>query len=244
MNNSKKRREAIQENYARVVEKIKRVAIANGRNPDDIRLVVVTKTHPAEVIQAVIEAGAADLGENYVEEAIPKIAKIGNVPQINWHMIGHIQRRKAKEVCEYFQFVHSVDSLRLAEKLNRFLFDGGKKMPVWLEFNTGGEQTKAGWDISHKESWKAILPEVQKILELPGLACLGVMTIPPFSPNPEESRPYYRKLKDFQEFIKMNIHGYGFNELSMGMSVDYEIAIQEGSTCLRIGQAILGPRIQ
>ncbi len=242
MENRTSRRDAIQRNYLRVVERINTAAIKAGRNPADIRLVVVTKMHPIEVIQDVIEAGATDLGENYVEEAIPKIQALGEQAKINWHMIGHIQSRKAKEVCEYFQYAHSVDSLKLAQRLDRFAAERGTKLPVWLEFNVGGEESKSGWDITQKVNWKSILAGLETIFSLTSLTFLGVMTVPPYTVNPEASRPYYQMLKEFQHTIIQELKITNFSGLSMGMSSDFEVAIQEGSTCVRIGQAILGPR--
>jgi len=242
VNNPASKREIIQRNYEQVIDRIHKAARAAGRDPATIRLVVVTKTHPLEVVQAVIEAGATDLGENYVEEAIPKIEAMARHTSIHWHMIGHVQSRKAEKVCEYFQYVHSVDSAKLAERLSRFEVERTQRLPIWLEFNTGNEETKSGWNIAQREDWANILPEIEKIISLPGLRLMGVMTIPPYSSNPEDSRSYYRKLKEFQRYLIERFKILDFTELSMGMSGDYEVAIQEGSTWLRIGQAILGPR--
>lgn len=232
----------IRENYQQVLDRINRAAKSAGRNPDDIRLVVVTKTHPVELIQAVIDAGASDLGENYVEEAIPKIQRMQNNKEINWHMIGHVQSRKALQVCQYFQYLHSLDNLKLAERLSRFAIELNVSLPVWLEFNVSGEASKSGWNIWQDEDWGTILPDIEKILTLPRLNLLGVMTIPPYSADPEESRSYYRRLRKFQDYVIDNLHLDNITGLSMGMSADFEVAIQEGSTCIRIGQAILGSR--
>jgi pyridoxal phosphate enzyme (YggS family) len=236
------RRQVIRDNYASVVERIYKAATDAGRNPEEIRLVVVTKTHPVAIIQSVIDAGATDLGENYVEEALPKIQALSKYSDIRWHMIGHVQRRKVKEVCEYFQYVHSIDSLKLAERLSRFVVSRSEPFPVWMEFNAGGEETKSGWNIASKARWPDILPEIKQVSVLPGLKFMGVMTVPPYSPEPETSRSYYRRLKEFQTFIIDQLGLADFKELSIGMSSDFEVAIQEGSTCVRVGQAILGPR--
>jgi pyridoxal phosphate enzyme (YggS family) len=234
----------IRDNYQRVVERIASAAKIAGRNPDDIRLVVVTKTQPNDLIQAVIDAGATDLGENYVEEAIPKIVALDNTKGIKWHMIGHVQSRKALLVCEYFQYLHSLDSVKLAERLSKFSIEINKPLPVMMEFNVGGEVSKSGWNILTNENWENILRDIEKIIVLPGLNLMGVMTIPPYSTDPEVSRPYYRRLKKFKEYISVHFQLSGFKELSMGMSGDFEVAIQEGATWVRIGQAILGPRIE
>src|SRR4030042_5038547 len=157
-------------------------------------------------------------------------------------MIGHVQSRKAEDVCIYFQYLHSLDSVKLAQRLSRFALSMDRILPVWLEFNVSGEESKSGWNISEEENWAKLIPEIETFFALPKLDLLGLMTIPPYSENPEASRSYYRKLREFQKFIKNHFQLSGFKELSMGMSSDFEIAIQEGSTCVRIGQAILGPR--
>ena len=234
--------ENICDKYLSVLDRIAKAAKNAGRDPDDIRLIVVTKTQPIEAIQAVVEAGATDLGENYVEEALPKITGLKSEKAIKWHMIGHVQSRKALPVCEYFQYLHSLDSLKLAEKLARNASELNISLPVMLEFNVGGEESKSGWNIWINENWDDILSDIENIIALPGLNLLGVMTIPPYSPNPEDSRPYYQKLRKFQEIVIKHFKLSNFTDLSIGMSGDFEIAIQEGSTWVRVGQAIFGPR--
>ena len=236
------RQSEISDNYHRIVERINNTAVRIGRKPQDIRLVVVTKTKSIDVIRVVVEAGATDLGENYVEEAIPKIQSLEINKKIHWHMIGHVQSRKARNVCEYFQYVHSVDSVKLAERLSRYAQSSETTLPIWLEFNVSGEETKYGWHIETQDDLYNILPVIKHISILPKLNLMGLMTVPPYSEQPEASRIYYQRLYKFQEYIVDQLQLDGFNELSMGMSSDFEIAIQEGSTCLRIGQAILGPR--
>ncbi len=237
------RMNSIPDNYHCVVDRIYNVAIRAGRKPEDIRLVVVTKTQPVEVIQAVIDAGARDLGENYVEEAMPKIQRFVSNQDLCWHMIGHIQSRKADKVCEHFNFVHSLDSVKLAERLERFCTQLNRSMPIWMEFNTSGEVSKSGWNISQKQNWTSLVQEIEHIFSLPHLNILGGMTIPPYSENPEASRPYFQQLRKFQEYVIGQLHRVDFQGLSIGMSADYEVAIEEGSTCVRIGTAILGPRM-
>jgi PLP dependent protein len=231
------------ENYHRVCERIHNAARLSGRNPDGIRLVVVTKTQTIDTIQAVVDAGVTDLGENYVEEAVQKIIAIASTKFINWHMIGHVQSRKALQVCENFQFLHSLDSVKLADRLNSRSIELEKILPVMLEVNVSGEESKSGWNLSGVESWTNFFMDIDRIRMLPGLKLTGVMTIPTFSENPEDSRYYFKQLYEIREMINVKYNLSGFSELSMGMSNDYEIAIQEGSTCVRIGQAIFGPRI-
>jgi pyridoxal phosphate enzyme (YggS family) len=236
------KKNAILENYKRVIERINQVAGKHGRNPGDIRLVVVTKTQPIEVVRYLAESGVTDLGENYVEEAMPKIESLGTIEGIYWHMIGHVQSRKANNVCEYFHYVHSVDSVKIAERLSRFCELLGKSLPVYLEFNVSGEASKFGWNIETQDQLEEILPDIQKIALLPNIELQGLMTVPPFSTNPEDSRIYFRRLRGFQQSINDNLNISGFTQLSMGMSLDFEVAIEEGSTCVRVGQAILGAR--
>lgn len=232
----------ITDNYYKALDRISKVAIASGRNPDEIRLVVVTKTQPVENIHVVIDAGATDIGENYVEDALEKMPSFTGIEKIKWHMIGHVQSRKAIVVCEKFQFLHSLDSYKLAEKLNNNLTIMKKVLPVWLEFNICGEVSKSGWDLPANDKWSEILPDIEKLFSLPQLDFLGVMAIPPFSENPDDSRHYYRKLRKLQNYIIHNLKPKNFSELSIGMSGDFEVAIEEGSTCVRLGQYIFGPR--
>lgn len=237
-----RKRDIIAENYHKVIEQIQNAANKSGRNPQDIRLVVVTKTQPVDVILSLIETGAMDFGENYIEEAIPKIQAFSKSEGLRWHMIGHIQSRKAESVCDYFQYVHSLDSVKLAGRLCRSAQMLDKKLPVWMEFNVSGEESKFGWDISAKENWDSVLADIEKIRDLPNLDLLGVMTVPPYSEEAEESRPLYRKLRSFQECVIDRLRMQNFREMSIGMSNDFEVAIEEGATCVRIGREILGPR--
>ena len=233
----------ILENYQQVIERIHVAAQLSKIQTDDIRLVVVTKTQPIDAIQAVVDAGVTDLGENYVEEAIQKIKSVKGNKRLKWHMIGHVQSRKALQVYENFQYLHSLDSVKLAERLSKCSIENNENFPVMLEINVAGEESKYGWRLYLDETWKVFFDDIDRISSLPGLKLIGLMTIPPYSENPEDSRRYYRRLYEIKELIAEKFNLSGFTELSMGMSNDYEVAIQEGSTCVRIGQAIFGPRI-
>jgi len=232
----------VQENYERVQERIMRAAQAAGREPSDIRLTVVTKGHHVTRIQAVIEAGARVLGENYVEEAIQKIEALKHDSDISWHMIGHVQSRKARLVCQYFDYVHSVDSLKLARRLSRFAAEMDRTLPILLECNVSGEESKFGFPATSRDHWPGLLPVFNDIIQLSNIEVRGLMTMPPYFADPELARPYFVNLRHLRDYLKSNFPHLPWSELSMGMSSDYEVAIQEGATILRIGQAILGPR--
>lgn len=232
----------IPENYQRVLENIGRAAERSGRRPSDVRLVVVTKGHPIEAVRAVLEAGADCLGENYVEEAVDKILAISTEDRVEWHMIGHVQSRKASLVCEHFAWVHSLDSLKLARRLDHFAGELGRRLPVLMECNVSGEQSKYGWSAWRKEDWSKLLPEFEQIVELPNLDVRGLMTMAPFLPDPEGARPYFERLRYLQDYLADRFPETKWDHLSMGMSGDYEVAVEEGATLVRIGTAILGPR--
>jgi PLP dependent protein len=231
--------------YSRLQSVQERVAAAAnraGRSPADVRLVVVTKTHPVELIRAVVQAGALHLGENYAEEAVSKKLDLGEVPGVDWHMIGHIQSRKVALVVEHFDWVHSLDSLKLANRLNRFAGELGRRMPVLLECNVSGEESKFGWPAWQEAEWGTLLESFTQLQELHALEIRGLMTMAPFLPDPEQARPYFRRLKRLQGYLTERMPGVDWTELSMGMSADYEVAIEEGATWVRIGTAITGSR--
>lgn len=232
----------IRENYLGVRDRIDRAAARAGRNPSDIRLVVVTKTHPAEVLQAAIDAGAMDLGENYAEEAVEKMRSLAGMAQVRWHMIGHVQGRKANLVSEHFDYLHSLDSLKLAQRLDRLLGEANKRMPVLLQLNVSGEASKSGFPAWDDSALAAVLLEIGEIIRLPNLSICGLMTIPPFYDDPEGARPFFRRLQHLRDRLAAQFPSAPWNELSMGMSGDYEAAVEEGATWLRVGHAILGPR--
>ena len=226
-----------------VRKRIERSAERSGRNPEDIMLVAVSKGQPLDVIRAAIKAGITIFGENYPEEGREKILNSGQMVQ--WHMIGHLQSRKIPIVIEHFHYIQSIDSLPLAEKLSRQLMMRGKKLPVLLEVNIGGEASKIGWAASSEALWENILLDFERIVALEGLEIKGLMTMPPFSVDPQESRSWFRNMVRLQSFLRGNSSiktCKTWGVLSMGTSHDFENAIEEGATCVRIGEAILGAR--
>lgn len=232
----------IEVRYQQILERIARAARSVGRDPDDVRLVVVTKGQPLERVEAVIRAGARRLGENYAEDGIEKMRLLSAWSGLEWHMIGHVQSRKARIVSQYYAWVHSVDSYKLAQRLDRFAGDFGRTLPVLLEFNVSGEQTKFGFEAWREETWESLFNELTPILLLSNLRVCGLMTVAPYSPDPQAARPYFRRLRRLQEALSRRFPKTEWRELSMGMSADFEVAIQEGATMVRIGEAILGPR--
>jgi pyridoxal phosphate enzyme (YggS family) len=225
----------IAENVARVRERMEAAAKRAGRDLGKIRLVAVSKTVGLERILQAIDAGVDSLGENYVQEAQEKVGALEK--RVSWHFIGHLQSNKARVAARLFDWVHSVDSLKLAEELSRAGKQQSKILPVLLQVNLGKEESKFG----------AREEEVYRLLErmgsLPGVSIRGLMAMPPFFENPEESRPYFRALRMMAENVtKRQIPSVFMEELSMGMSNDFEVAIEEGATLVRVGTAVFGPR--
>ncbi len=236
---------AIRENFERVQERMQRAAQRCGRDPSGLRLVVVTKTQPVEIVAAVVRAGAIYLGENYADEAAPKISALAeSMPGAGaaWHMIGHVQSRKARLVCQHFQYVHSLDSLKLANRLEAGAAELGRILPVLLECNTSGETSKFGWPAWDESRWEELLLEFETIARLPHLQLRGLMTIGPLLEDAGLARPYYRRLRLLQAYLRRQMPHVSWDELSMGMSNDFETAIEEGATWVRVGRSILGPR--
>jgi len=222
----------IKENLLKVRERIERAAQKAGRDPREIKLVAVSKTVEVARVKEAIEAGVSILGENYVQEAQEKIEALGK--PVSWHFIGHLQSNKAKYAVRLFDVIHSIDSIPLAEELNRRAEQPDRVIKVMIEVNLSKETTKFGTDE------EKVLNLAKRIRSLSHLSLEGLMTMPPYFDSPEMSRPYYVALRELKD--KMIKEGIPLKELSMGMSNDFEIAIEEGATYVRIGTAIFGPR--
>lgn len=235
---------SIRDNYFRTLEKIAAAARRAGRQPQEVKLVVVTKGHPLETVRSVIVAGATCLGENYVDEGLQKIASLAKADTqgLEWHMIGHVQSRRARPVAEQFAYLHSLDSLKLARRLDEFSGQAGRQLPVLLECNVSGEESKSGFTAWDEPGWAALLDLFAQLLALPNLEVRGLMTMAPFFTRPEEARPYFQRLRRLRDFLRQRLSGTNWDELSMGMSGDFEPAVEEGATLVRIGTAIVGPR--
>jgi len=225
----------IVENLNRLQERMQKAAEGAGRPPEKIRLVAVSKTvEPGRIIEAV-QAGVKILGENYVQEAQKKILEVGG--GVSWHFIGHLQTNKAKYAIRFFDCIHSVDRISLAEELSRIAKPQGKLLPIFLQVHLSGETTKFG----AKE--EEVFGLAERVSTLEGISVQGLMTMPPYFDNPEDARPYFIKLRRLADrLVALKIPGIAMAELSMGMSNDFEVAIEEGATLIRVGTAIFGPR--
>ncbi len=230
---------SIADNTASLRERIARAAGRVGRKPEAITLMAVSKIVEPQRIKEAYAAGLRIFGENRVQEFEGKHEALRDLKDAEWHLIGHLQSNKAKKAAELFSAVDSVDSLRLAERLNQAAEQSGKKLPVLIEIKVGEEESKAGIPLDS--------PELESLLraapKLEHLQIRGLMTVPPFTENPEGARPYFRVLRDLRDQIAArNLPGIQMDVLSMGMSHDFEVAIEEGSTCVRVGTAIFGAR--
>lgn len=233
---------SIRDRYLAALENIALAAGRAGQDPRRIRLVVVTKSQPLEIVQAVIDAGVRLLGENYPEEGVTKIQSLRDCSAVEWHMIGHVQGRKAQLVAQNFHYLHSLDSVKLANRLDRFCGQAGRPLPTLLEFNVGGEQSKSGWPAWEESRWPDLTPEMASVLALPNLSIRGLMAMPPIGADAEYSRPFFQKVKRLQEYLHSQFPQADFSEISMGTSIDYEVAVEEGATLVRVGTSIVGPR--
>ena len=224
--------EGILERLGRVRERIGAAAVRSGRLPSAVTLVAVSKTMPADAVREAVAAGARIFGENRVQEAREKIALLPGMAE--WHLVGHLQTNKAKLAVGLFERIHSVDSIRLAEEIDRHAREAGRRIRCLIQVNLGEEEQKNG------ASEKEVRVLLEAAARLPHVAIDGLMVIPPFLSDPEEVRPFFRRLRLLRD--QLAAEGFSLAELSMGMTHDYEVAIEEGATLVRIGTAIFGPR--
>jgi hypothetical protein len=231
---------AVAERYARVRERIGAAARRSGRAADAVCLVVVTKAFGPPAVHAALAAGARDIGENYVHEAAAKMAAVApqvetiGSPPPRWHMIGHLQSNKARRAAALFDVIHTVDGEPLARRLDRAAADLARIVPVLVGVNVAGELTKSG--VAYGDA----LPLVETLARLEHLRVVGLMAVPPPSRNPEDARPHFRRLSALR--LDIAARGFDLPHLSMGMTDDYEVAVEEGATIVRVGRGILGRR--
>ena len=229
--------ERLTENIARVRASIAEAVLKVGRSVDEVTLVAVSKTKPLALVKMAYNVGVTHFGENRVQEALPKIAAF-SPPGVSWQMIGHVQSNKAGKVAGAFACVQSVDNLHLAQALNRYAGEQEKRLPVLLQVNVSGEASKEGMSLAETPAL------ARQIVALSHLEVQGLMTIAPLVENPEEVRPVFRGLRDLRDRLQEEIPECSWHHLSMGMTDDYRIAIEEGATIVRIGRAIFGDRVR
>ncbi len=227
----------IPQRLQQVKQRMQEAAERTGRSADEVLLVCVTKTRSTEQIAEAVRAGAVALGENYAQEMVAKRTELSDLPQVQWHFIGHLQRNKVKYLAPFCDMIHSLDSLRLAEEINRRAGQHGRKQPVLIEVNCAAEDSKFGTTSDR------VLELAEAALQLPNLDLQGLMTMAPYDENPEHSRPVYQQLARLKaQLAAEGLPADALRHLSMGMTQDYEVAIEEGATIVRIGTAIFGPR--
>ena len=233
--------DSLRDNLIRVQDRISASAARAGRKVDAIALVAVSKTHPVEALLAAYELGVRHFGENRVEEAstkLPAFRQVISDPAVVFHMIGHLQSRKAGDAVALFDRVHSVDSVKLAQRLSRL---AKKPLPILLEVNVSGEESKYGFDGARRAE---LFDAVEAIASLPNLQLDGLMTMAPIVDDPEQARPIFQALRELRDEIEVRYSHVKLPQLSMGMTDDFEVAIEEGATLVRIGRAIFGEREQ
>jgi hypothetical protein len=235
----------LQDNVQSVQERIAAAAARAGRDPDEITLVAVSKTQDPETIHLAYELGLRHFGENRVGEAETKVGKLPD--DIVWHMIGHIQSRKAKRVIPIFKLIHSVDSVKLTRRLDRLAATEEAPLPALIEVNVSGEASKYGFSADRwnqdREQREQLLAAFKEIVELPHLQVQGLMTMAPIVPDPEEARPVFARLRTLRDDLAAALPQAEWQHLSMGMTDDFEVAIEEGATLVRIGRAIFEPTL-
>lgn len=234
--------EGLAARFADVKRRVSEAAETCGRRPEDVTLIAISKTHPASVIEKLIELGATDLGENRVQEAETKIPELGRseagATGPCWHLVGHLQANKARRALGLFDVIHSLDSIDLARRLDRLCSEVGRdSLPLLVQVDLGHEETKSGVDENE------LAPLVETVQQLERLKLIGLMTLPPFFEDPKQARPYFRRLRELRdELAAKGAFGDRGGELSMGMTHDFAVAIEEGATMVRIGTAIFGER--
>ena len=241
---------SIEQALIQVRERMAEAALRVGRQPNDVALVAVSKTFPAAAVLQAIAAGQRDFGENRVEEALPKQAQVqsaASIPDLRWHLIGHVQSRKAKDAVGAFELIHSIDSLKLAETFDRRSVGAANPITsILLECNVSGEASKEGFDLANWQTehakFEAFAAAISAILALPHIRVRGLMTVAPIVDQAADTRPIFASLCALREALRERFPQADWAHLSMGMSDDFEVAIAEGSTLVRIGRAIFGGR--
>lgn len=227
----------LSDRFTNIIQRINSAAVRAKRAPSEITLVAISKTHPADRIREAIACGVTDVGENRLQEAEPKIQEVGR-NAARWHLVGHLQANKARKAVRLFDVIHSLDSVDLAKRLNRLCAEERRDvLPVLLQVNLGGEETKSG--IAERD----VFGVVRDVQQCEKLKLIGLMSVPPYFDDPQQVRPFFRRLRELRdELTTLRVFSDVRGELSMGMTHDFEVAIEEGATMVRIGTAIFGER--
>jgi pyridoxal phosphate enzyme (YggS family) len=240
--------QSLAENVKSVREHVAAACVRAGRHPSEVTLVAVSKTFPAEAVLEAYRLGLRDFGENRVQEAGEKILNLKSLvsnlqpptSDLRWHLIGHLQSRRAREAADLFDVIQSVDSVKLADKLNRLCMEAGRVMPILLECNVSGEASKYGFPLSTAAERARWWADVEAILKMPRVCVEGLMTVAPLVADPNETRPFFRALRQLRDDLAAHFPQADWRHLSMGMTDDFEVAIEEGATMIRVGRAIFG----
>ena len=230
-------RDDLCDRFTNIIERINSAAVRAKRAPGEITLVAISKTHPAERIRTAIACGVTDVGENRLQEAEPKIGEVGR-SAARWHLVGHLQANKVRKAVRLFDVIHSLDSVDLAKRLNRVCIEEGREvLPVLLQVNLGGEETKSG--VAERD----VFDVARDVQQFEKLKLIGLMSVPPYFDDPQQVRPFFRRLRELRDELNTKQpFPDSRGELSMGMTHDFEVAIEEGATMVRIGTAIFGER--
>jgi len=232
----------VERNLAIVKARMADAAQRAGRDPSGVRLVAISKLQPLAKVVAAYRFGQREFGENRVQEGIEKQRQLSGYSDIRWHMVGHIQSRKADEAALNFDVIHSVDRLKLARRLDQACSTREARLPVYLEMNVSGEESKEGWDFSQREVWRQMITRIEPVFDLAHLQVIGLMTMAPWVEDKRVLRSTFSSLRGLRDFIG-EVLNKELPQLSMGMTDDYEIAIEEGATVVRVGRAVFGERI-
>jgi pyridoxal phosphate enzyme (YggS family) len=225
----------IGQNLRQVQERVERAAQRCGRRAEDIRILAVAKSQTAETVRSAFDGGATMIGENYIQEARDKSAALSDLP-IEWHFIGHLQTNKAKYAVRMFDLIHTVDSLKLAVELDDQARKAGKNQSILIQVNLAGESSKSG--VAPDSAGKL----VEGIVSLKNIRVIGLMALPPYFDDPKRARPFFQQLRELRDHLRAVVPGANLRELSMGMTGDFEVAVEEGATIIRVGTAIFGKR--
>ncbi len=234
--------EVLDENLAQVQRRIEAAADRAGRSPQGIEILPITKGHPLEAVRAAYESGFRAVGENRVGEGLKKRDALAELEDLRWEMVGHVQSRKASDVAPVFERVHSIDRMKIARHLNKHARNASRILPVLLQCNVSGEESKYGWRLEDPGEWGACVEPFARILEMAHLRVEGLMTMAPWVDDDAAVRGTFRRLRELRDFLRAELPEGNWKHLSMGMTDDYELAVEEGATILRLGRTLFGER--